>query len=150
FGGVAGALRAVGLEPEPAVYCDDFVDEVRAQLLGVDGVLVWVNPIEHGHDRARLDALLRMIGDAGVFVSAHPEIIRKMGNKEVLFRTREMSWGSDTRLYATLQELREQLPLRLEEGKPRVLKRYRGNGGNGVWKVERHPGDPGLVRVRHA
>ena len=40
--------------------------------------------------------------------------------------------------------------LRLEEGKPRVLKQYRGNGGNGVWKVEQHPSDPALVRVRHA
>ncbi len=46
--------------------------------------------------------------------------------------------------------MREQLPLRLKEGRARVLKQYRGNGGNGVWKVERHPADPGLVRVRHA
>jgi hypothetical protein len=30
------------------------------------------------------------------------------------------------------------------------LKQYRGNGGNGVWKVGRHPADPTLVRVRHA
>lgn len=147
---VAEALRAVGLEAEPAVYCDEFADEVRAQLLGVDGVLVWVNPIEHGHDRTLLDALLRQVADVGGFVSAHPDTILKMGTKEVLFRTREMSWGSDTHLYATAQEFREQLPLRLAEGKPRVLKQYRGNGGNGVWKVERHPSDPALVRVRHA
>jgi hypothetical protein len=150
FRALAEALRAAGIEPEPAVYCDDFADEVRHQLLQVDGVLVWVNPIEHGHDRARLNPLLQEIAAAGVFVSAHPEIIGKMGTKEVLFRTREMSWGSDTHLYATPEELREQLPLRLEEGKPRVLKQCRGNGGNGVWKVERDPGDPALVRARHA
>src|SRR5262249_14828085 len=101
----------------------------------------------------------------GIFVSAHPNVIQRMGTKEVLFRTRGMSWGSDTYLYATPQELREQLPLRLAEGKPRVLKQYRGNGGNGVWKVElrsrgagtRAGSDPDqaphsgtLVCVRHA
>lgn len=150
FRGIVEALRAVGVETEPAVYCDDFADEVREQLSGVDGALVWVNPIEHGHDRTRLDALLRQVADDGVFVSAHPDIIQKMGTKEVLFRTRDMSWGSDTHLYTTVQEFREQLPLRLEEEKPRVLKQYRGNGGNGVWKVERHPSDPALVRIRHA
>jgi hypothetical protein len=148
--GVADALRAVGVEAVPAVYSDAFVDEVREQLSGVAGVLVWVNPIEEGRDRTILDALLQHVASEGVFVSAHPETIQKMGTKEVLFRTREMSWGCDTHLYATIQELHEQLHLRLEEGKPRVLKQYRGNGGNGVWKVERHPADPALVRVRHA
>jgi hypothetical protein len=150
MGGVAEALRAVGVDAEPAVYNDAFADEVRQQLSGVDGALVWVNPIEQGHDRTVLDALLRQVANAGVFVSAHPEIILMMGTKEVLFRTRDMSWGCDTYLYATVQEFREQLPHRLAEGKPRVLKQYRGNGGNGVWKVERHPSDPALVRVRHA
>ncbi|HLK56993.1 MAG TPA: Cj0069 family protein, partial [Chthonomonadaceae bacterium] len=148
--GAAASLRAVGVEAEPAVYCDDFAEEVREQLLSVDGVLVWVNPIEHGHDRTVLDALLRQVADEGVFVSAHPDVILKMGTKEVLFQARDMSWGTDTHLYTTLEEFREQLPRRLEEGKPRVLKQYRGNGGNGVWKVERHPSDPAHVRVRHA
>ncbi len=150
FHGVKEALRAVGVQAESAVYNDEFADEVRAQLAPVDGVLVWVNPIEEGCDRTVLDALLRQIAGEGVFVSAHPEIIQKMGTKEVLFRTQAMSWGCDTHLYRTVQELREQLPVRLAEGKPRVLKQYRGNGGNGVWKVERHPSNPALVRVRHA
>jgi hypothetical protein len=134
--GVAEALRQIGVEAEPAVYADEFVHEVRDQLLKVDGVLVWVNPIEKGHDRSALDALLMQVADEGILVSAHPDVIQKMGTKEVLFRTRAMSWGSDTHLYTTAQELREQLPLRLAQGKPRVLKQHRGNGGNGVWKVE--------------
>lgn len=150
FHGVKEALHAVGVEAEPAVYNDEFADEVRAQLARVDGVLVWVNPIEEGHDRTVLDALLRQIAGEGVFVSAHPDIIQKMGTKEVLFRTQAMSWGCDTHLYRTVEELSEQLPLRLAEGKPRVLKQYWGNGGNGVWKVERYPSHPALVRVRHA
>jgi uncharacterized protein DUF6815 len=161
--GVAEALRQLGVEAEPAVYADEFVDEVRDQLLKVDGVLVWVNPIENGRSRSVLDAMLRQVADEGILVSAHPDVIQKMGTKEVLFRTRGMSWGCDTHLYATAQELREQLPRRLAEGKPRVLKQYRGNGGNGVWKVEpRSSGAGGFagsdhaprsetrVRVRHA
>ena len=146
--GVADALRRVGIAAEPAVYGDEFAAAVREQLLRADGVLVWVDPIVNGRDRTVLDALLREVADAGVVVSAHPEVIRKMGTKEVLFDTRTMSWGCDTRLYRTLQSLREELPLSLAEGQPRVLKQYRGNGGSGVWKVERVTNT--RVKVRHA
>ena len=148
--GMGEALRTAGLEPQLAIYNDELVDEVREQLLAVDGVLVWVNPIEQGKDRSILDRLLREVANAGVFVSAHPDTILKMGTKEVLYQTRDMSWGCDTYLYATAQELGDQLPVRLQRAKPRVLKQYRGNGGNGVWKVQRHPSDSALVRVRHA
>jgi hypothetical protein len=144
------ALSALDIRAEKAVYSEEFEDEVRDQLLRVDGVLVWVDPIMGDRDRTRLDAMLRQVADEGVFVSAHPDVILKMGTKEVLFSTRDMSWGCDTHLYSTAEDLREQLPLRLAEGRPRVLKQYRGNGGNGVWKFEKHPSDNTLVRVRHA
>lgn len=134
--GIAAALRGVGIDVEGAPYADEAVEDVRTQLLRLDGVLVWVNPIERGRDRSVLDALLEEVAGAGVFVSAHPEVIRKMGTKEVLFRTRSMSWGCDTRLYPTFQLLWEGLPRCLAAGVPRVLKQDRGNGGNGVWKVE--------------
>ena len=146
--GVADALGRVGIAAEPAIYGDEFAAAVREQLLRVDGVLVWVDPIVNGRDRTVLDALLREVSAAGVVVSAHPEVIRKMGTKQVLFDTRMMSWGCDTRLYRTLQTLCEELPLSLADGQPRVLKQYRGNGGNGVWKVERVTNT--RVRVRHA
>ena len=51
-------------------------------------MLVWVNPIEQGLDRSKLDPLLREVADAGVWVSAHPDVILRMGTKEVLFDTR--------------------------------------------------------------
>ncbi|MGA8589594.1 MAG: Cj0069 family protein, partial [Pseudolabrys sp.] len=69
------------------------------------------------------------------WVSAHPDVILKMGTKEVLHRTRMMSWGCDTALYRTAEAMRAELPSRLAAG-PRVIKRNRGNGGQGVWKVE--------------
>ncbi len=150
FQGVSEALRAVGVEAQPAIYNNDFADEVSEQLMRCDGVLVWVNPIVQDRDRTKLDAMLQVVSEQGVFVSAHPEIIQKMGTKEVLYRTRDMSWGCDTHVYRTAQELSERLSQQLESGKPRVLKQYRGNDGNGVWKVERHPSNAALVRVRHA
>jgi hypothetical protein len=154
FASIFRALTDLGLAPEPAVYNDDFAEEVRAQLESVSAVLVWVNPIEGGHDRSILDAMLRDISARKVVVSAHPDIILKIGTKQVLYDTRNIGWGCDTHVYRSLNELRQQLALKLESGEVRVLKQYRGNGGDGVWKV-RHAGQgsvkpDSLIAVRHA
>ena len=130
------ALAALGIHAEPAVYADDMVSEVREQLLQLDGVLVWVNPISDGQDRTALDALLRDVASRGVWVSAHPDVILKMGVKEVLHRTRHLGWGTDTHLYRAARAFRDEFPPRLLSAGPRVLKQNRGNGGQGVWKVE--------------
>src|SRR3546814_4908474 len=90
-------------------WSSDVCSSDLAQLLRADGVLVWVNPIEAGRDRSILNGLLEEVAEAGVLVSAHPNAIRKMGTKEVLYRTRSMSWGCDTRLYRTFRSLCEEL-----------------------------------------
>lgn len=41
-------FSALGVTAEPVVYSDAAVAAVRDQLLVLDGVLVWVNPIEQG------------------------------------------------------------------------------------------------------
>lgn len=143
------ALTELGVHAEPAVYHDDFSGEVRQQLATVDGALVWVNPIQDGRDRSVLDAMLREVAAAGVFVSAHPDVILKLGTKEVLYRTRDMGWGSDTRLYRSAAQLREELPARLAGG-ARVLKQLRGHSGTGIWKVELAGRSETVLRVRHA
>jgi hypothetical protein len=159
------AFAAKGLHVEPAVYHDEFCREIREQLMKVDGVLVWVNPLEGDRDRTLLDSMLRDVAAAGIFVSAHPDLILKLGTKEVLYRTRDIGWGCDTHLYASMDQMRRELPARLAAGKARVLKQYRGNGGNGVWKVQlpmnTFPNEEGYrtatlpqpqsaLRVRHA
>src|SRR5215469_16316811 len=151
FKGVFAALADVGVDANPVVYEDDVLDTVRSQLATFDGVLVWVNPIHEGRNRANLDALLREVAARGVWVSAHPDVILKMGTKEVLHRTRMMSWGCDTALYRTVEAMRVELPSRLAAGE-RVIKRNRGNGGHGVWKVEAltSPGNRPMVRVLDA
>jgi hypothetical protein len=130
------ALAELGVRAEPAVYADDMASEVREQLLKLDGVLVWVNPISDGQNRTTLDAMLRDVASKGVWVSAHPDVILKMGAKEVLHRTKHLGWGTDTHLYRATQAFREEFPPRLRSAGPRVLKQNRGNGGQGVWKVE--------------
>lgn len=144
---IFAAFEALGVQAEPVIYHDDFRDEVRLQLAQMSAVLCWVDPIEDGRDRTMIDAMLREVAADGVFVSTHPDTIAKLGTKEVLFRTRHLGWGSDIHLYATLDDLRRELPARLALGEIRVLKQFRGNGGNGVWKIER---DSEKVRVRHA
>ena len=151
FKAVFAALADTGVDAEPVVYEDDVPDAVREQLAPLDGVLVWVNPIHEGRNRAKLDALLREVAACGVWVSAHPDVILKMGTKEVLHRTRTMDWGCDTALYRTAEAMRVELPARLAAG-PRVIKRNRGSGGEGVWKVETlaSPGTRSMVRVLDA
>jgi hypothetical protein len=146
-------LAAVGIHPEPAVYDEAFADEVREQLLSADGVLVWVDPIQRGKTRGELDALLRDVAARGPWVSAHPDVILKMGVKEVLYRTKHLGWGTDTHLYRTTAEFGAAFPVRLQSSGPWVIKQNRGNDGLGVWKVEQiatRTGAADTVRVLHA
>jgi hypothetical protein len=143
------ALADLGAQAERAVYDEAFADEVREQLMTVDAVLVWVNPLQDGRDRSVLDGILREVAAAGVFVSGHPDVIAKLGTKEVLYTTRDIGWGCDTHLYRSAAQMRAELPARLAAG-ARVLKQLRGNGGIGIWKVELDATSETVVRVRHA
>jgi hypothetical protein len=134
-------LAALRIDALPAIYDEAFADEVRTQLLAADGVLVWVDPIHQGKTRVALDPLLRAVAARGVHVSAHPDTILKMGTKEVLYRTRQLGWGSDTHRYGSAGAFLTAFPARLAASGTRVLKQNRGNGGQGVWKVEHLSGE---------
>src|SRR5947209_1757013 len=67
------ALARRDVAAEPVVYSEETSAEVRRQLLHLDGVLVWVNPIDGGRDRIDLDHLLREVSHQGVWVSTHPD-----------------------------------------------------------------------------
>jgi len=160
FARTAAALAEKGMAVEGAPYVADDLAKLREQLMRVDGVLVWINPIVDGRDRTGLNKVLTEVSASGVFVSTHPDIIAKMGTKDVLFHTRTMGWGCDTRHYPTLTAMKKELPESLASGEARVLKRARGHSGDGVWKVQladqagRGPGSVvsphTSVRVRHA
>jgi hypothetical protein len=154
------ALAGVGLTGVPLVYHDAVRDEVRKELLDCRAALVWVNPIEQGCDRTHLDQLLRECAAGGLYVGTHPDTILKLGTKQVLVDTREMSWSApETLVYRTPKELTTALNGHWASGATRVLKQYRGQSGEGVWKVEPDEGRPShettgnllpLLRVREA
>jgi hypothetical protein len=74
-------------------------------------------------------------------------VIAKIGVKAVLYRTRTLGWGTDTRNYETPAAFAGEFP-KLVALSPRVLKPNRGNGGLGVLKVE--SAGAGNVRVQEA
>jgi hypothetical protein len=148
FAALFEAFASAGLQAQPAVWHDDFADEVREQLLHMDAVLVWCNPIEGGRRRDRLDALLRDVSRAGVFVSTHPDTVLRLGTKDVLFETRDLPFGSDVHRIDSLEQLEVELPGRLGRG-ARVLKQHRGHSGVGVWRVEAAE-RAGQLIIRHA
>jgi hypothetical protein len=147
FAALFEALAQAGVAAEPAVWHDEFADEVAAQLRRVRAVLVWCNPIEGGRRRDCLDALLGDVAREGVLVSAHPEAVRRLGTKDVLFETRDLPFGSDVHRIDSPAQMAAELPLRLRHG-ARVLKQHRGHSGIGVWRIEQS--SDGLLEVRHA
>ena len=134
FAGVAEALAAAGLRAEACLYDEGAEAVFRDRLMACDAALVWVNPIQDGRRRGGLNAILRAAAVAGVRVSAHPDVIERMGVKAVLARTSELGWSGDARFYATSDVFAAEFPAQVAAG-PRVLKQNRGNGGIGVWKV---------------
>ena len=147
FASLLKAFSAAGVAAEPAIYNDDFADEVLCQLDQVQGVLVWHNPIEGGRSRARLDAMLREVASRGVFVSTHPDTILRMGTKDVLLSVRDLPFGSDVHRIESLVQMQDDLPGRLARG-ARVLKQHRGHSGIGVWRIEQRRS--GTFALRHA
>jgi len=134
-------------QAELILFSNDRINEIEKRLLKFDLVMVWVNPIHEGKSRTPLDEMLLRVAKDGVIVATHPEIILKVGTKDVLSQTKQMKWGSDTYIYQTHDEFKERFKNQLENG-VRVLKQYRGNGGNGVWRVELQDND--IVSMLHA
>lgn len=116
-------------------YHEDRQQTVRSEALQCDALLVWINPIEPGLDRPRLDSFLRELAGQGLLVSAHPDAILQIGTKDVLVATQSLNWSIEACAYRSLAEFRTQFPATARRDGIRVLKQYRGNGGDGVWKV---------------
>jgi len=117
---LAGSFISRGFNVTSVLYNDEFAEKLSVSLLKFDAMLVWVNPIEQGNDRKKLDALLVEISEKGCLVSTHPGIILKMGTKEILYTTRDMDWGGDTKIYRTYENFVRQFHQSLRESKIRV------------------------------
>jgi len=157
---MADALDAAGLTVTSVPFHRDHTAALRDRLGGLgpgDGILVWADPLGEEGDRSTLDQALRQAESAGVWVSARPDVIDKLGTKDVLVTTRSLGWGSDTHRYRDRDAFHRGFPARLGTHGVRVLKASRGNGGRTVWKVRlpagpaaHTPGPEALVVVQHA
>ena len=145
---LAIAFSSQGFNIESVSYNDIAAGKLSLDLLKFDAVLVWVNPIEQGNNRVKLDALLAEISNKGCFVSTHHEVILKMGTKDVLYKTKNMDWGGDTKMYTSYEDFHNRFYSSLKRSGTRVLKQYRGNGGNGVYKIVYI--SPNEVKLTHA
>ena len=59
FKPLIAALGEAGVEISTHVYFDSEIEAARARLTQADGVMVWINPLQDGQDRTKVDALLR-------------------------------------------------------------------------------------------
>ena len=132
---LGNAFEQSNFSVQSVLYNDEDKEQLFSVLSQYEAILVWVNPIEQGRDRSQLDAFLIRLSNHGILVSAHPNAILKMGTKEVLFRTKQMNWGGNIQLYSTYQQFEKDFPKSLQQSSVKVLKQYRGNGGNGVFKI---------------
>jgi len=146
---LARAFMDSGYRIKSFSYNDEKVNDVFKELSGFDAVLVWVNPIEQRNNRKMLDTMLDNVSRIGCFVSTHPEVILKIGTKDVLHKTKSLGWTGETRMYSTLDEFKQEFPKSLVRSGVKVLKRHRGNGGNGVFKIIESSVDEG-VTIIHA
>jgi hypothetical protein len=145
---LADSLLGAGFNVESVLYHDSKAEQLEKELEQFAVVMVWVNPIEQGFNRSRLDALLMNTAKNGVIVSTHPEIILKIGTKKVLYSTRNMDWGGDIDFYSEYHDFERRFLASLDS--IRILKQYRGNGGNGVFKIWFADADKKNVCVVHA
>src|SRR5688572_9666340 len=137
-----------GLNVDSVLYHDSVAASLSNELKKYKCILVWVNPLEQGNDRSQLDALLQHVASSGVFVSAHPDTILKLGTKGILYETRNEEFGTATRLFKSMNDLRDQFLAGAAEFK--ILKQYRGNGGQGVFKVDISKQNNDLILVTEA
>ena len=132
---MAEALAEGGYNVETVLYHDSKIEQLKTDLLKYDAVLGWVDPVIPGSNRRNLDPVLQEVADKGVFVSTHPEVTLKIGTKKVLYTTKDMDWGTDTKLYSDFEDFKERFIPSLDNKTIRVLKQYRGSSGNGIFKI---------------
>lgn len=147
---LAISFQEKGFDVNSVIYNDTIAAKLAKELRRYDAILVWVNPIEQGNDRKILDTLLTELSAHGCIVSAHPAIILKIGTKEILYATKEMEFGGDVNLFHSFEDFKERfLPTTGLRG-TRILKQYRGNGGNGIFKIDMSAIKNNSIGITHA
>jgi Domain of unknown function (DUF6815) len=147
---LAAHFKEKGFAIDSVLYNDSIAGKLATELKRYRAILVWVNPVEQGNDRKILDALLGNLSAHGCFVSAHPDTILRMGTKEILYEVRKTEFGGDIKLYHSFDEFKKEFFASKELTGIRILKPYRGNGGNGVFKIDASNYIHNRIGVTHA
>jgi hypothetical protein len=147
---LAVLFKENGFVVDSVIYHDSIAGKLAKELIRYKAILVWVNPLEKGHNRRILDALLIELAGKGCFISAHPDTILKIGTKEILYRVKETEFGGDIKLYHSFEDFKLKFFLSKELTGIRILKPHRGNGGNGVFKIDASDYKNNRIGVTHA
>lgn len=147
---LAAHFKESDFNVDSVLYHDSISDKLAKELTKYAAILVWVNPVEQGYDRKILDALLSKLATQGCFVSAHPETILELGTKEILYKVKETEFGGDIKLYRSFDDFKRNFFSLKELTGIRILKPYRGNGGNGVFKIDVTSYKNDKISVTHA
>ena len=152
---VFDAVAALGIEAEPALYADDVADRgARAASALRRRAGLGRSALATG---ATASCSTRCCGTwrRAVCGSArHPDVILKMGVKEVLHRTRHLGWGTDTHLYRDVASVPRRVSAAPADGgaagpeaEPRQWRRRACGRSNSISDSGR---DDAIVRVLHA
>jgi len=139
-----------GLTVETITYNDSISEQLFHELVEYKSILVWINPVEKDMDRRNLDNLLTKVSNEGVYVTAHPNTILRIGTKDVLYQTREMTWSNDVNIFRSYKEFETGFIKSLEKYGTRILKPYRGNGGKGIIKISIELNDKNEILLQYA
>jgi hypothetical protein len=74
----------------------------------------------------------------------------KIGTKELLFKIRKTDFGGDCNRYRSFADFKKRFLKSAKKSGIRILKQYRGNGGNGVYKINTVGIKKNIIGVTHA
>ena len=129
-------LYEIGINAELILFNNEDIELIEQECKDFDLIQVWVNPIHDGSDRSHLDEMLTRLSQQHIKIATHPQVILKLGTKDILYTSQNMDWGCETIIYRSFEEFKIRFQESITTG-IRVLKQYRGNGGQGVWKVQK-------------
>ena len=135
---ICNELIQLGWGSLPIYYSDDTYDLVNDFLSKdiIQGVIVRINPgTVPGVTNSKWERLVTNISNQGICVMTTPDVMKKMGAKDVLGKITGLNCGlPDTEVYYTIEDWEKQFPPTLT--KKRVVKQNRGSSGEGIWVVE--------------
>lgn len=129
-------IKAKGWKAEAVYYTDKGAEDLYKKLKdSVDAVISRINPGNIPGGEENYFKFLRKLGDAGVVVMPHPDVMINFGAKDALTKLNDTGLvPADTLAYYKYEELTSKFPVTLSIAE-RVLKQNRGSTGEGIWRV---------------